>query len=309
MKIVFMGTPDFSVETLKQILAAGHEVSLVVTQPDRPRGRGKKPSFSPVKEYAMEQNIPCFQPEKIRDESCMEILQKEQADIFVVVAFGQILPQRILDIPKYGCMNVHASLLPKYRGAAPIQWSVINGDAETGVTTMRMDAGMDTGDILLQERIAIAPDETGGSLFDKLAVAGGALCVKTLSRIEDGTIESIPQDHEAATYTRMISKQDGEIDFTLPAERIECLIRGMNPWPSAYTRIGNKMLKIWEADVIAQKDAHQPGEIFDVTKDAFCVAAGEGALKILSLQLEGKKRMNTADFLRGYTLENGDCLG
>ena len=309
MKIVFMGTPDFSVETLKQILAAGHEVSLVVTQPDRPRGRGKKPSFSPVKEYAMEQNIPCFQPEKIRDESCMEILQKEQADIFVVVAFGQILPQRILDIPKYGCMNVHASLLPKYRGAAPVQWSVINGDAETGVTTMRMDAGMDTGDILLQERIAIAPDETGGSLFDKLAVAGGALCVKTLSRIEDGTIESIPQDHEAATYTRMISKQDGEIDFTLPAERIECLIRGMNPWPSAYTRIGNKMLKIWEADVIAQKDAHQPGEIFDVTKDAFCVAAGEGALKILSLQLEGKKRMNTADFLRGYTLENGDCLG
>ena len=309
MKIVFMGTPDFSVETLKQILAAGHEVSLVVTQPDRPRGRGKKPSFSPVKEYAMEQNIPCFQPEKIRDESCMEILQKEQADIFVVVAFGQILPQRILDIPKYGCMNVHASLLPKYRGAAPIQWSVINGDAETGVTTMRMDAGMDTGDILLQERIAIAPDETGGSLFDKLAVAGGALCVKTLSRIEDGTIESIPQDHEAATYTRMISKQDGEIDFTLPAERIECLIRGMNPWPSAFTRIGNKMLKIWEADVIAQNDAHQPGEIFDVTKDAFCVAAGEGALKILSLQLEGKKRMNTADFLRGYTLENGDCLG
>lgn len=309
MKIVFMGTPDFSVETLKQILAAGHEVSLVVTQPDRPRGRGKKPSFSPVKEYAMEQNIPCFQPEKIRDESCMEILQEEQADIFVVVAFGQILPQRILDIPKYGCMNVHASLLPKYRGAAPIQWSVINGDAETGVTTMRMDAGMDTGDILLQERIAIAPDETGGSLFDKLAVAGGALCVKTLAQIADGTIESIPQDHEAATYTRMISKQDGEIDFTLPAERIECLIRGMNPWPSAYTRIGNKMLKIWEADVIAQKDAHQPGEIFDVTKDAFCVAAGEGALKILSLQLEGKKRMNTADFLRGYTLENGDCLG
>ncbi len=309
MKIVFMGTPDFSVETLKQILAAGHEVSLVVTQPDRPRGRGKKPSFSPVKEYATEQNIPCFQPEKIRDESCMEILQKEQADIFVVVAFGQILPQRILDIPKYGCMNVHASLLPKYRGAAPIQWSVINGDAETGVTTMRMDAGMDTGDILLQERIAIAPDETGGSLFDKLAVAGGALCVKTLSRIADGTIESIPQDHEAATYTRMISKQDGEIDFTLPAERIECLIRGMNPWPSAFTRIGNKMLKIWEADVIAQNDAHQPGEIFDVTKDAFCVAAGDGALKILSLQLEGKKRMNTADFLRGYTLENGDCLG
>lgn len=309
MKIVFMGTPDFSVETLKQILAAGHEVSLVVTQPDRPRGRGKKPSFSPVKEYALEQNIPCFQPEKIRDESCMEILQKEQADIFVVVAFGQILPQRILDIPKYGCMNVHASLLPKYRGAAPIQWSVINGDAETGVTTMRMDAGMDTGDILLQERIAIAPDETGGSLFDKLAVAGGALCVKTLSRIADGNMESIPQDHEAATYTRMISKQDGEIDFTLPAQRIECLIRGMNPWPSAYTHIGNKMLKIWEAEVVANKDSHKPGEIFDVIKDAFCVAAGEGALKILSLQLEGKKRMNTADFLRGYSLENGDCLG
>ncbi len=309
MKIVFMGTPDFSVETLKQILAAGHEVSLVVTQPDRPRGRGKKPSFSPVKEYAMEQNIPCFQPEKIRDESCMEILQKEQADIFVVVAFGQILPQRVLDIPKYGCMNVHASLLPKYRGAAPIQWSVINGDAQTGVTTMKMDAGMDTGDILLQESIEISPDETGGSLFDKLAVAGGALCVKTLSQIAEGNIEPVPQDHEAATYTRMISKKDGEIDFTLPAQRIECLIRGMNPWPSAYTHIGNKMLKIWEAEVVAQNDAHKHGEVFDVTKDAFCVAAGDGALKILSLQLEGKKRMNTADFLRGYSLENGDCLG
>ncbi len=309
MKIVFMGTPDFSVETLKQIIAAGHEVSLVVTQPDRPRGRGKKPSYSPVKEFAVEHNIPCFQPEKIRDESCIEILERENADIFVVVAFGQILPQRILDIPKYGCMNVHASLLPAYRGAAPIQWSVINGDPETGVTTMRMDAGMDTGDILLQERIRIAPDETGGSLFDKLAAAGGALCVKTLEQIQDGSIHPIRQDHEAATYTRMISKKDGQIDFSLPARQIECLIRGMNPWPSAYTYIDRKILKLWNADVIIPKEQYEPGEVFDVTKDSFCVAAGKDALKILSLQLEGKKRMDTADFLRGFSLKNGDRLG
>lgn len=309
MKIVFMGTPDFSVETLKQIIAAGHEVSLVVTQPDRPRGRGKKPSYSPVKEFAVEHNIPCFQPEKIRDESCIEILERENADIFVVVAFGQILPQRILDIPKYGCMNVHASLLPAYRGAAPIQWSVINGDPETGVTTMRMDAGMDTGDILLQERIRIAPDETGGSLFDKLAAAGGALCVKTLEQIQDGSIHPIRQDHEAATYTRMISKKDGQIDFSLPAKQIECLIRGMNPWPSAYTYIDQKILKLWNADVIIPKEQYEPGEVFDVTKDSFCVAAGKDALKILSLQLEGKKRMDTADFLRGFSLKNGDRLG
>ncbi|MBE6010830.1 MAG: methionyl-tRNA formyltransferase [Lachnospiraceae bacterium] len=309
MKIVFMGTPDFSVETLKQIIAAGHEVSLVVTQPDRPRGRGKKPSYSPVKEFAVEHNIPCFQPEKIRDESCIEILERENADIFVVVAFGQILPQRILDIPKYGCMNVHASLLPAYRGAAPIQWSVINGDPETGVTTMRMDAGMDTGDILLQERIRIAPDETGGSLFDKLAAAGGALCVKTLEQIQDGSIHPIRQNHEAATYTRMISKKDGQIDFSLPARQIECLIRGMNPWPSAYTYIDQKILKLWNADVIIPKEQYEPGEVFDVTKDSFCVAAGKDALKILSLQLEGKKRMDTADFLRGFSLKNGDRLG
>lgn len=309
MKIVFMGTPDFSVETLKQIIAAGHEVSLVVTQPDRPRGRGKKPSYSPVKEFAVEHNIPCFQPEKIRDESCIEILERENADIFVVVAFGQILPQRILDIPKYGCMNVHASLLPAYRGAAPIQWSVINGDSETGITTMQMDAGMDTGDILLQERITISPDETGGSLFDKLAAAGGALCVKTLEQIQDGTIHPVPQDHEAATYTRMISKKDGQIDFSISAKKIECLIRGMNPWPSAYTYIGKKMLKIWNAEVIIPKENYEPGEVFDVTKESFCVAAGDGALKILSLQLEGKKRMDTADFLRGFSLQNGDRLG
>lgn len=309
MKIVFMGTPDFSVETLKQIIAAGHEVSLVVTQPDRPRGRGKKPSFSPVKEYAVAHDIPCFQPEKIRAEGCMEILQKENADMFIVVAFGQILPQRILDIPRYGCMNVHASLLPKYRGAAPIQWAVINGDSETGVTTMQMDAGMDTGDILLQERIPIDADETGGSLFDKLAAAGGALCVKTMNEIKNGSIHSIPQDHDAATYTRMISKQDGRIDFGAPASQIECLIRGMNPWPSAYTYIGKKILKIWAADVVSPKEACEPGEVFDVTKDSFCVATGDGALKILSLQLEGKKRMDSADFLRGFSLRNGDHLG
>ena len=309
MKIIYMGTPDFAVGPLKALIGAGHDVVCVLTRADKPKGRGHAVQFSPVKEAALEAGIPVLQPVRMKDPELWKTLEDYGADLFVVAAYGRILPKEILSIPKYGCVNIHASLLPDYRGAAPIQWAVIDGRKESGVTTMLMNEGLDTGDILRQYRITLADNETGGSLFDKLAVAGGALCVKTLAQIADGTIESIPQDHEAATYTRMISKQDGEIDFTLPAERIECLIRGMNPWPSAYTRIGNKMLKIWEADVIAQKDAHQPGEIFDVTKDAFCVAAGEGALKILSLQLEGKKRMNTADFLRGYTLENGDCLG
>lgn len=308
MKIVFMGTPDFSVHTLKHLIGQGHEVSLVVSQPDRPRGRGKKPSFSPVKECALEFGIPCYQPERIRDEECREVLARENADVFVVVAFGQILPQRILDLPKYGCLNVHASLLPKYRGAAPIQWAVINGDKETGVTIMQMDAGMDTGDILMQETVALDADETGGSLFDKLAESGSVLCGKTIRALEAGTVRPVPQDDASATYTRMIQKQDGKIDFEMPANRIECLIRGMNPWPSAYTSLHGKTFKIWEAQVTDEQTDSEPGTIYRVTKDAFCVACKNGGLKILSVQLEGKRRMSAADFLRGYSLSPGERL-
>ena len=309
MKIVFMGTPDFSVQTLKKLREAGHEISLVVTQPDRPRGRGKKPSYSPVKECALELGVPCFQPEKIREDSAVDRLREENADVFVVVAFGQILPQKVLDLPKYGCINVHASLLPQYRGAAPIQWSVINGDAETGVTTMMMDAGMDTGDILLTEHVRLTPDETGGSLFDRLSETGARLCVQTLAQMEKGELTPIPQDETKATYTRMIQKQDGRIDFSQPADRIECLIRGMNPWPSAFTFLNGKTLKIWQAKVADETVAAEPGRIYRIGHDSFFVAAARGGLEVLSVQLEGKKRMSAADFMRGNRLEEGQMLG
>lgn len=309
MKIVFMGTPDFSVPTLEKLIEKGHEVSLVVTQPDRPRGRGKKPSCSPGKECAAAHDIPCFQPEKIREDRCVEVLEKENADVFVVVAFGQILPQKILDLPKYGCINVHASLLPKYRGAAPIQWAVIDGEAETGVSTMQMDAGMDTGDILLTERVPVCEDETGGSLFEKLSFTGADLCVKTLEKMQEGTLTPVPQDEALATYTRMIKKEDGRIDFGMPARKIECLIRGMNPWPSAFTGLHGKNLKIWEARVVNEKSVNEPGCIYRVGKESFFVATGEECLEILSVQLEGKRRMATSDFLRGYTLSEGEFLG
>lgn len=309
MKIVFMGTPDFSVGTMEALIEAGHEIVLAVTQPDKPRGRGKKVSCSPVKETAMKHHIPVYQPRRIREPECVEYLRGIDADIYVVIAFGQILPQEILDIPKYGCINVHASLLPKYRGAAPIQWAIIAGDKETGVTTMQMDAGMDTGDILLTEKVAIDPKETGGSLFDKLSKVGAELCVETLQAIEDHTVTPVRQDPEKATYTKMIQKQNGEIDFLKSASEIECLIRAMNPWPSAYTHLGTKMLKIWDADVVEEDSDGIYGEIIRVEKDAFYIKTGKGVLKINEVQLEGKKRMDTASFLRGFHLKEGDRCG
>ena len=231
MKIIFMGTPDFSVGTLEALVEAGHEVVLAVTQPDKPKGRGKAMQFPPVKEAAVELGIKVYQPRRVREPECVEYLRKYNADIIVVVAFGQILPKEILEMPKYGCVNVHASLLPKYRGAAPIQWAVINGEKVSGVTTMRMDEGLDTGDMILKEEVTLAPDETGGSLFDRLAEVGAKLAVQTLQALEDGTAEFTPQDHEKATQVGMIQKSFGEMDFTKSAIELERLIRGLNPWP------------------------------------------------------------------------------
>ncbi|QFJ53662.1 methionyl-tRNA formyltransferase [Pseudobutyrivibrio xylanivorans] len=303
MKVVFMGTPDFAVETLKAIYEAGHEVILAVSQPDKPKGRSGKLQPTPVKEFAMEHDIPVFQPVKIRAEEAVEELRKYEADVFVVAAFGQILPKVILDMPRLGCVNVHGSLLPKYRGAAPIQWAVINGEKVSGNTTMLMGPGLDDGDMLLKSEIELVADETGGSLFDRLAIDGGKLAVKTIEALDRGEITPVPQDESQATHVGMISKDMGNIDWTKPAIEIERLIRGLNPWPSAFSFIDGKQMKFWKANVVEKSG--EPGTIIDVNKNVFTVACGAGALEVEELQLEGKKRMAAGDFLRGYQLEAG----
>lgn len=309
MKIVFMGTPDFAVGTLEAIIEAGHEVVLVVSQPDKPKGRSGALQHTPVKECALSHGIEVFQPTKIRLEENVEFLRKYDADIFVVAAFGQILPKSILDMPKYGCINVHASILPKYRGAAPIQWAVINGDKLTGVTIQQMDIGVDTGDIIVIKELAIADDETGGGLFDKLAVVGAEACVEALEQITNGTATRTPQNHEEATHVSMISKEFGIIDWNKPAIEIERLIRGLNPWPSAYTKLDGKTFKIWKASVKAENSNQQPGMVCNLTKEGLEVQTGEGVLSLLEVQLEGKKRMDAGSFLRGYQVEIGTLLG
>lgn len=313
MKVIFMGTPEFSVGTLEALIEAGHEVVLAVTQPDKPKGRGGKMQYPPVKETALKYDIPVYQPKKIREEACIEELRKYQADIMVVIAFGQILPQAILDMTPYGCVNVHASLLPKYRGAAPIQWAVINGEKVSGVTTMQMDAGLDTGDMLLKTEVVLDEKETGGSLHDKLAEAGARLCVETLKGLEAHAITPEKQGESPTEYARMLDKSLGKIDWTRPAEEIERLIRGLNPWPSAYTRLGGKTLKLWKAQALPQEESSgkeaAPGTVVARDRESITVQTGQGLLKLLEVQLEGKKRMDTASFLRGYSLEEGTRLG
>ncbi|MBR3811026.1 MAG: methionyl-tRNA formyltransferase [Agathobacter sp.] len=309
MKIVFMGTPDFAVGTLEAIIEAGHEVLLVVTQPDKPKGRSGALQYTPVKECALAHGIEVFQPTKIRLEENVEVLRQYDADIFVVAAFGQILPKSILDIPKYGCINVHASLLPKYRGAAPIQWAVINGDPVTGVTIQQMDVGVDTGDIILTKELAISNEETGGGLFDKLAVVGAEACIEALEQIANGTATRSPQNHNEATHVSMISKEFGNIDWNKSAVEIERLIRGLNPWPSAYTKLDGKTFKIWKAKVVSEGNDYATGCIIRVEKGLMEVQTGNGVLSLLEVQLEGKKRMEVDAFLRGYQVEEGTFLG
>lgn len=305
MKIIFMGTPDFSVPVLNELIKNGHEIAAVVTQADKPRGRGKEVQFPPVKQAAVEHGITVYQPLKVKTPEFTEILKNINPDVIVVVAFGQILSKEILDIPKYGCINVHASLLPQLRGAAPIQWSIINGEKTTGVTTMYMDVGLDTGDMLEKSEVTIEPDETGGSLHDKLSDAGAKLIISTLHKLEDGTAIRKKQDDSLSSYAKMLDKKLGNIDFSEDAEYIERLIRGLNPWPSAYTSYNGKLLKIWKGNVIYDDTGKTPGEITDVTNDSFSVACGKNTLKILEVQLEGKKRMTAEEFLRGNLLKPG----
>lgn len=310
MRVIFMGTPDFAVSTADAIAVAGHEIVLAVTQPDKPRGRGKEMQFPPVKAWAKARDIPVFQPERIRDEKAIQTLQGYEADIIVVAAFGQILPREILEMPRFGCVNVHASLLPKYRGAAPIQWAVINGDEVSGVTTMQMGVGLDDGDILLRQEVTLAADETGGSLFDRLAVAGGELIVRTLDELAEGRITPTPQNESEATHVGMIKKSFGVMDFTKSAVELERLIRGLNPWPSAFTKLSGKTLKVWRASVCDDDAAGaKSGEIVRTADDGIRVQTGRGILVLEEIQLEGKKRMAAADFLRGRALETGTVLG
>lgn len=307
MKIIFMGTPDFAVGTLRSLAEAGHEITLVVSQPDKPKGRGHAMVPTPVKAVAEELGIPVFQPVKIRE--AKDMLEKTEADVCVVAAFGQIIPASILHMKKYGCINVHASLLPKYRGAAPIQWAVIDGEKESGVTIMQMDEGLDTGDMLAKAIVPLDEKETGGSLFDKLSEAGGRLCVETLAKLEKGEITPEKQGESPTAYASMLDKKMGNIDWNKSAVVIERLVRGLNPWPSAYTHLDGKTLKIWACDVLPQSASKgESGEILEVTKDAIHVQTGDGILVLREIQLAGKARMDAGAFLRGYKVVPGTVL-
>lgn len=309
MRIVFMGTPDFAVSALEAIVEAGHEVCAVVTQPNKPKGRGKELQFTPVKEYADCQGIPVFQPVKIKSPEAVETLRGFEADIFVVAAFGQILSEEILNMPPYGSVNIHASLLPKYRGAAPIQWAILNGEEETGVTIMQMDAGLDTGDMLLKRTVPIEPKETGESLHDKLAKVGAELIVEALPLIEALKVTAVKQQEEDSCYAKMLTKSLGHIEWQRDAVAIERLVRGMNSWPSAYTHYKGKVLKIWESDIIKEMPDGEPGTVSRVEKDAVVVNTGKYKLSVHTVQLEGKKRMDIKDFLLGYEMKPGMKLG
>lgn len=333
MKIIFMGTPDLAAGILNTMMESGFEVSLAVTQPDRPRGRGKSVRKTPVHACADKWGIPVFSPVRVKAPEAVERLRQEQADLIVVAAFGQILSQEILDLPRCGCVNVHSSLLPKYRGAAPIQWVILNGESETGVTIMQMDAGLDTGDILLQEKMEIAPRETAESLYNKLTDLGGKLLVRALPMIEAGTITPIPQRDEESNYAPMLKREMGNIDWTMSAERIERLVRGLNSWPSAYTFYKGKMLKIWDSEAVQEGALRgagssggrhfaadssgegrsewkpvQPGTVAAVDKKRIYVQCGEGILALQEVQLEGKKRMPVQAFLLGTRVQAGETL-
>lgn len=311
IRIVYMGTPDFAVEPLEAIIKAGYEVAAVVTQPDKQKGRGKEVKLTPVKECALRHGIPVFQPVKIKEPEAVAELEKYQADLFVVAAFGQLLSEEILNMPEYGCINIHASLLPAYRGAAPIQWAVLNGEKESGVTIMQMDKGLDTGDMLLKRSVELSPKETGDSLHDKLMHLGAELIVEALPKLEKGELVPEKQKDELSSYAQKLTKAMGQIDWSKDAVSLERWIRGLNSWPSAYTFFGGKTLKIWEAQVAEENGAQkaEPGQVVSVSREGFTVACGQGALQILSLQLEGKKRVLTREFLLGYQVEPGMILG
>lgn len=319
-KIVFMGTPDYAAGALKCLIEAGYDILLAVTQPDRPKGRSGALQFSPVKEVALANGIPVFQPERIKKPEAVEELKKYEVDYFVVVAYGQILSQEILDMPRECCLNIHASLLPKYRGASPIQNVILHGEEKTGVTIQKMDIGVDTGDILYQKELILDKEETFETLHDRLMVLGGQAIVEALEALYTVGLTGTKQNDEESCYAPLIAKEEGRIDFTRSAKEIDCQVRGMNPWPSAFTSFRGKQLKIWKVSVaddsIQENSAdssgtntRKPGEIISVEKKYFEVATGDGILRVFELQLEGKKRMDTGSFLLGVKVECGEMLG
>ncbi|MBQ9871090.1 MAG: methionyl-tRNA formyltransferase [Eubacterium sp.] len=307
MRVVFMGTPDFAVTALSSIAGAGHEILAVYTQPDKAKGRSGKLQPPPVKVRAEELGIPVFQPEKLRDEDQVAALRALQPEIIVVAAYGQILPESILAIPPLGCINIHASLLPKYRGAAPIERCILEGEEKTGVTTMYMAKGLDTGDMIEQSETKILPTDTGETLTNRLAEMGGQLILSTMEKLSAGTAVRTPQKEEESSYAKMLDKSLGCMDFHKTAAELERAVRALDPWPSAFTRIDGKNVKIYGAEVT--EETGTPGTIIDVTKKSFTIACGEGALRILRLQPEGKKPMDTAAFLNGKKLEKGMQVG
>jgi methionyl-tRNA formyltransferase len=308
MLLAFLGTPAFAVPTLEAIVAAGHEVLAVVTQPDRPRGRGQHPAPPPVKESALRLGLPVYQPERVRRPEAVEFLRGLSVDAMVVVGYGQIIPQTVIDLAPFGIINVHASLLPKYRGAGPIQWSIINGETRTGVTTMRIDAGLDTGDMLLKAETDIAPDENAIELGRRLAVLGADLLVETLAGLAAGAIAAQKQDPAQATYAPLLKKEDGLIDWSQPALSIHNRVRGLQPWPGAYTTFRGHTLHIWKSGVGGQgSGVGASGRI--VSLRPLIVACGTGALEMIELQLEGRKRMAAADFVNGQRLNENEILG
>lgn len=319
MKIVFMGTPEIASVILNDLAAAGHDIAAVVTQPDKPKGRGKEVGCPDVKKAALALGLKVYQPARVKDEEFLKEMEQAAPDLIVVAAFGQILPKRLLDLPKYGCINVHASLLPKYRGASPIQWAIINGERVTGATIMYMAEGIDTGDMITKELVEVTPQETGGSLHDKLAGAGAVALRRAISQIENGTAAPAPQDESEATYFGMLKKEDGYLDFSRPAEELERRVRAFTPWPSAYTGLFGKILKIWGSRVLEDPgekvkqeirgNLWECGTVVAVWKDSFAVLTGKGCLVVTELQLEGKRRMPAGEFLRGFALECGTKLG
>ncbi len=303
MKIVFMGTPDFAVPSLEALIENGHDVVGVITQPDKPKGRGYTLTPPPVKECAISHGIPVFQPESVKNGEAMPILNELQPDIIVVAAFGMLLKSDVLDFPKYGCINVHGSLLPKYRGAAPIQRAVIDGEEFSGVTIMQMGVGLDTGDMLLTEEVKILENETAGQLFDRLAELGAKALVKALPLIENGEITPVPQDDSLSTYAKMLSKAECPIDWNSSAQVVHNKIRGLNPWPTATTQYGNDVLKIHESLITDKKTSAAPGTIVAEKNNLYVACGDSKLLEITVLQAPGSKRMNTADFLRGHKME------
>jgi methionyl-tRNA formyltransferase len=307
-RIIFMGTPEFAVHALKALHKNDRNVVLVVTQPDRRQGRGRQPSSPPVKEAAVDFGYRVIQPLSVRSAEFSNIISEYEPDFIVVVAFGRIISKNILDIPRVATLNIHASLLPKYRGSAPIQWAIINGEDKTGITIMLMDEGMDTGDILLSSEIEITPDDTSGTLYERLAHRGADLLIQTLNAFETGDIHPVPQDHAHATYAPLLKKNDGLIDWKAPAQSLESFIRGMTPWPGAFTFHGEKRLKIFKAKTIFADTCDIPGTVVKGFPDELWIATGKGVLSILEIQGESGKRLLIKDFLRGYALPPGTHL-